>query len=174
MANQPIPSLETLTQEFVRKFLHYNPDTGIWTHAIARRGVRAGQIISVKGRDGYLKIRLFRKNFAAHRLAWFYMHGVWPEENMYLDHINRIRDDNRFCNLRLAFGWQNNANSATRKDNTSGFKGVYWQPRMEKWRAHIMIHGKTTILGYFDNPKDAGAAYEAAARELFKEFANPT
>jgi hypothetical protein len=88
-----------------------------------------------------------------------------------LDHRNGDGLDNRRHNLRPATGSQNHGNSRLRCDNTSGHKGVYWHGYREKWAAHIKFHGRTYHLGLFANLKDAAAAYQKAAKQLFGEFA---
>lgn len=88
-----------------------------------------------------------------------------------VDHINRDGLDNRRSNLRPANTSQNMANSALRRDSTSGFKGVTWDGQSRKWRAQITAFGKHRTLGAFDDPVEAAQAYDAAALELFGEFA---
>lgn len=87
------------------------------------------------------------------------------------DHIDRNGLNNRRDNLRSASGGQNNANQAVRADNTSGYKGVCWDKRREKWQANIRTNGKKRHLGYFDDPVEAAKAYDQAALAAFGEFA---
>ncbi len=103
-----------------------------------------------------------------------FMHRVILERMGYQDfadsdHINRNGLDNRRCNLRPATGSQNGWNTGKRKDNTSGYKGVYWDRK--KWRARIKVNGKPIHLGLFDDIKDAARAYNEAALKYHKEFA---
>lgn len=99
-----------------------------------------------------------------------YMHKFltgWPET----DHRNGDGLDNRRVNLRCATRTQNNANSRLRSDNTSGFKGVLWNRQRRRWYARITIDGRQRHLGSFGDPGEAARAYDAAAREVFGEFA---
>jgi hypothetical protein len=103
---------ETLTAERLRELLHYDPDTGDFTWRTARKRIPAGAIAGTVER-GFRRITIgggrHGPRYSAHRLAWLYMTGAWP--NGYLDHINRDPDDNRFANLRLATNSQNQANT---------------------------------------------------------------
>lgn len=91
----------------------------------------------------------------------------WP----LVDHINGDGLDNRRGNLRPASVATNNRNTRLRSDNTSGFKGVAWDPKSNAWRAYISVNRKRTHLGFFANRADAAAAYDAAALDLHGEFA---
>jgi hypothetical protein len=62
-------------------------------------------------------------------------------------------------------------NRKLHSNSTSGFTGVYWSPRRNKWRANIYAHGKKVFLGRYDDLLKAARAYDAAARELHGEFA---
>jgi HNH endonuclease/AP2 domain len=89
-----------------------------------------------------------------------------------VDHVNKDKLDNRRQNLRLASKSQNARNRGANKNNTSGFKGVSWNKRDNKWQALIRVHLKKKFLGYFDDPTEAAKAYDKAAKELHEEFAN--
>jgi hypothetical protein len=88
-----------------------------------------------------------------------------------VDHINGNKFDNRRCNLRLATHNQNQQNCVAYKNNTSGFKGVTWNKRDQKWCAQIRINSKRKHIGYFDDPIEAAKAYDKAAKELHDKFA---
>lgn len=159
-----------LTIERIRKVFNYEPETGIMRWAI-RTGSRStiGAIAGHLHNDNYWRVRVDRKLYLTHRLIWLYVYGEWPDRD--IDHINMDRADNRLSNLRLATCGQNNVNSGTRNDNTSGYKGVIWHKRAKKWWARIHINGKQIDLGYFDDPKDGYAAYCKAAALYYGEFA---
>jgi hypothetical protein len=105
---------------------------------------------------------------SAHRLAWFYVHGRWP--NPGIDHINGQKGDNRICNLREANSSQNAQNQTLRKDNVCGHPGV--QAMGGKWRARIRLNGISHELGYYEDIEDAAFAYSEAKLALHKF--NPT
>ena len=154
-----------LTKKRLMEVLEYDPETGLFTWRV-RLSCRAmpGRVATNKGPQGYVFIAVDKKRYLAHRLAWFYMRGRWPRGT--LDHINRVRDDNRIANLRLATQSQQGHNSGVRRDNTSGFRGVYYnnrkQKRVRRWHARLYVEGKCIDLGYYMTREEAAAAYEAA------------
>jgi hypothetical protein len=118
---------------------------------------------------GYWRLGVDYVRHSAHRLAWLYVYGEWPEGEV--DHINLIRTDNRIANLRLATTALNKRNTRVRKNNLVGFKGVSWHACSRRWRSRIYLNGKEVNLGLYDTPEEANAAYLAAAREHFGDFA---
>lgn len=87
-----------LTQKRLKKLLYYNPDTGIFTWKInSRRSLKDAPAGNLHP-SGYIRIGIDSKEYRAHRLAFLYMEGYIPENDV--DHINRVRDDNRWKNLR--------------------------------------------------------------------------
>lgn len=174
-----------LTASYLRSILHYDKETGIFTwrtrppghfktsraHLIRNArfaGAKAGHLCES---HGYVQIRIDKKLYLAHRLAWLYMTGEWPAAQ--IDHINCDKLDNRFCNLRQATNAENIRNSRKPSTNTSGLKGVSWHKPNNKWRVQISANGSKRHLGYFDEDKldEAAAAYERAAKALHGEFA---
>lgn len=101
----------------------------------------------------------------AHRLAWFYTTGQWPQ---IIDHIDVNPLNNSFRNLREALPWQNNANTRYRG---SLLKGVTFHKKTGKYQAQIKKGGKSYYLGLFSSVGEANAAYAGAAKILFGEFA---
>lgn len=151
-----------LTAKYLRKIMNYDPDTGLFTWAIERRPspFKPGDKAGCKEGKGYISIKIDGASHKAHRLAWLYTTGKWPKDQ--IDHRNRIPDDNRFENLRECNTAENCQNQGLRSNNTSGFQGVHWRKDSRKWIARIMVNMKSIHLGYFDNAKEAGAAYAEA------------
>lgn len=87
--------------------------------------------------------------YYAHRLAWFYYYGYWPENK--IDHRDQIKHHNWILNLREASDQCNQRNTGNRKDNKSGVKGVTWSNANNKWKVEIRINNKGKFLGYFVN-----------------------
>ena len=106
---------------------------------------------------------------AAHRVAWIYMTGQWPEHT--IDHRDLNPSNNKWENLRHATASQNLGNINRYRHNTSGFKGVFWCKDKRLFRAVITVEGKKIPLGYFRDPAKGGEAYKAAAEKYRGEFA---
>lgn len=157
-----------LTAERLKQVLHYDPDTGIFTWLVSSGRVSRGTSAGTN-KDGYINISVDRRLYRAHRLAWLYMTGQWPNE--LLDHKDLNRSNNRWDNIRAANSFGNSCNSPKPSNNTSGYKGVRWYKANERWSAQIQINRKSVHLGYFDRAEEAHAAYCTAANELFGEFA---
>jgi len=128
-------------------------------------GDRAGDINS----NGYRRVRAEGKRYLGHRLAFFYMHGRWPDKQV--DHKEHNRSSCRIADLREANSGQNTANTRIRKNNSSGFKGVFWDKRRNKYSARITFRGRYTHLKYCDTAEEAARCYDYVARRVFGEFA---
>jgi hypothetical protein len=154
-----------LTAEELKKVLTYNPDTGdfhwlITTSARARAGCRAGNLSAL----GYRVIKYLGRTYRAHRLAWLYVHGEWPSNQ--IDHINGDRQDNRIGNLRDVSAKVNlqNLRAAFPKSKT-GLLGVS-SMASGHFLAKIRADGQIVHIGTFSTPEEAHAAYIRAKRQL--------
>lgn len=163
--------MSDMTRRYLRSILNYDPETGEWRWRCRKSGRAAlGQLAGSPGSQGRWDIRIDGKLYQAHRLAFLYMTGRWPFDQV--DHRNGKRNDNRWSNLREATNGQNAMNQRRRADNTSGHKGIYSFPG-GRWRAKIVVDGRQVYLGLFHRKEDAIAAYRAAAERYHGEFANP-
>lgn len=163
-----LPTIEELRERYT-----YDPETGILRFRKRLNGfVKVGQQCGYVNPQGYRMVSVNNRNMAAHRVIWAIYHGEWPPSDMQIDHANGDRDDNRICNLRLATPSQNAGNSRRASDNATGYKGVSYIERLNKWRATIRMDGKNHHLGCFLTPEDAHAAYVKAANDRWGEFAN--
>jgi hypothetical protein len=151
-----------LTQERLKEILDYNPETGVFVWRVSKGPCEAGGKAGTVNNNGYVHIKIERKLHQAHRLAWLYTYGCWPDKD--IDHINRMKTDNRIENLRDTD--KNDWNRDKHSNNTSGYPGVSWYKRSKKWRAKITVSGKQMHLGLFDTPEAANAAYMAAKEKL--------
>ena len=158
-----------LTVDVLRRLLDYNPDTGVFRWRYDMRRVPMDGVAGRKNVDGYWGVSVNKEYILAHRLAWFYVYGEWPNGDV--DHINRNRSDNRICNLRVATRAQNVHYSRPSSKNKSGYKGVHFIKRQKLWGAQIKVDGRSINLGSYADPKLASAAYQAAAKKHFGEFA---
>ena len=177
-------TLTDLTAEDLRAVLEYNPATGIfvwrWREDVrpsnnsrwAGKAAGCHQNVRSKRFPGketfYVTIRLRRRLYMAHRLAWLYMKGEWPPEGMEIDHRDGDGLNNIWENLRVGTHGQNMTNKAPR--SSTGFKGVSRLPN-GIYMAVIGFRSSRFHLGRFQTPEAAHAAYAAAARKLYGEFA---
>lgn len=159
-------------QNLMREFLSYSPLAGEFTWLKNRhtgrplKGRTAGSI----NKFGYRRIWLDGKSYPANRLAWLYMTGAWPTHQ--IDHIDGVRSNDRWDNLREATNGQNKANSRINKNNSVGLKGVSRQRGQRAlWHSRIMKDRQSFDLGQFDCPVAAHIAYIIAADRHFGEFA---
>lgn len=152
--------MSELTPEYLREILHYEPETGVFRWKISpSNSVKVGCEAGRKC-NHYIQIRICNKVYYAHRLAWFYTHGHWP--NGMIDHINLIKNDNRISNLRDVTAAVNSQNNLPRKENP----GTYYDARHNKWNARIAANGKRVSLGYFPSAELALEAYLEAKAKL--------
>ena len=101
-----------------------------------------------------------------------YMHReiMKTPSGMVTDHINGLRNDNRKDNLRVCTDAENKRNRGKTMNNSSGFKGVYWQKQIGRWYSRIMVDNKDIYLGTFDTPELASKAYIKASKKYHGEF----
>ena len=153
-----------ITAARLREILHYDPETGVFTNLVqrgnAKPGIRLGSITPY----GYSVIPIYGTNYMAHRLAWLYVHGTWPDADV--DHINGSRADNRLGNLRDVSREMNLQNIKCVSKAVSGFRCVYPTRDPNRWYAQISVKNKIRHLGTFGSREEASAAYIDAKRRL--------
>jgi hypothetical protein len=139
-----------LAQKELKRILNYCPETGIFIWKIqankngAHIGDEAGWI-----NQGHRYISISKRTYPAHRLAFLYMLGFLPPKHV--DHINHIRNDNRWSNLRLASRTDNNRNQSLMPSNKTGIAGVSWFLAANKWRVYMNLEDRQIHLGLFDD-----------------------
>ena len=140
---------KNITQEELHNVLIYNKLTGhfYWLYDNKRNGIKASTKAGTINSDGYIMITIDCKLYYAHRLAWLYTYGYFPEHQ--IDHINKIKHDNKIENLRESNHSCNARNTKTYITNTSGVKGVVFDKRNQKWKAQIVVNYKAISLGRF-------------------------
>jgi len=136
-----------MTASKLKELYNYNPETGLFTRLKSSGGHKKGTLAGSYDKDGYLRIQIQGKHYKSHRLAWLYMTGEFPKNT--IDHINRVRDDNRWENLRDVTILENSKNCGISKRNTSGVVGVRWNKKQCRWIANIRVDGKQIYLGGF-------------------------
>jgi hypothetical protein len=148
--------------DFLRDVLLYEPTTGIFIckKKYANK-ILVGSVVGANHLAGYKQIMLQRTQFLAHRLAWFYVYGCWPKQE--IDHIDGNRSNNAISNLRDVDRLTNAQNKrCAQSDNSSGFLGVH--AKRGRWVADIKVKGKTMRVGTFDTPQEASEAFLNAKR----------
>ena len=148
----------------LRDRLDYDPETGVFTHKKNNRHGCAGKVAGCAF-HGYVLIGICGKHYLAHRLAWFYVHGAWPQN--LIDHKNGNKADNRLINLREATHSQNLCNARGRH---SSRKGVYWDRARSKWKVTVGINNSTKNIGRYDRFCTAVKARAEAEKKIHGEF----
>ena len=143
-----------ITQKELKKKFHYDFKTGLLTR------LSTGNIFSVPDNVGYFSVDINKKKYRVHRLAWLYVYGEMPKEQ--IDHINHDKTDNRICNLREVSNTENRRNMSLDKRNKNGITGIDFYKKTKLWRACIRANGKHKHLGYFKNKVDAILARKKA------------
>lgn len=166
-----------ITQEELKKILSYDEITGIfrWLNPHAQGVAKPGALAGTVKRCGerkvpYHYIHFGRKWYRAHRLAWLYVTGSHPDDQ--IDHIDNNTLNNAFLNLRQATQSQNNYNQKIMITNTSGVKGVSWDKTRNLWMARTSVNGKSINLGRFSNIEDAEKVVKQYRETWHKEFHN--
>ena len=156
-----------LTQDRAQTLLKYDPQTGHFTWRENRPGGRGkiGKRAGYMHHTGYRYVRLDGFTVIEHRLAWFYVYGFWPKND--LDHVNRVRHDNRIENLRETTRAENCQNQPVRKSNKSGVTGVYFHKASGKWAVYISVNKKQLHLGVYDTLDEAVSARHNAEKEHY-------
>ena len=155
-----------ITQKQLKRILHYDARTGLFSNLTNRnnnnglKGMRSGSV----NVDGYVVIGINRKHHYAHRLAWLYVYGYFPEND--IDHKNKDKGDNRIKNLREISRACNSRNTGNCKNNTSGVTGVHFLNKQHRWVSYIMVNYKRCYLGYHTDFLEAVCHRLAAEQSL--------
>jgi len=153
-----------LTAQRLRELLHYDPETGVFTRLTrTSNSVRVGTVAGTAHKDGMIHIFVMGSVYKAHRLAWLYMTGEWPKNE--IDHIDGNNANNAIANLRDVSRRMNQENQrVARKNNVSGLIGV--MRNHKRWAAQIRTNGTRICIGTFDTKEQAHEAYIQAKRML--------
>ena len=158
-----------LTQDRLKELVSYDPLTGVFTRKVrTSNSTKIGEVVGGLMRNGYVRTKLDNKTYLLHRLVYFYMTGGWPNV---IDHINGIKKDNMWANLRSCTQQQNTFNKKISSNNTSGFKGVGWSKSTKKWIVRVVGHKPTRYVGYFDSLEEAVIAAKRVQAEVHGVYA---
>ena len=158
-----------ITQDKLKSLLIYNSETGIFHWINTGKGRRKDKLAGTKNGLGYIQITIDNKIYLAHRLAWLYITGSFPEYE--IDHKNNIPNDNRWKNLRSATPSQNKSNVIRKKIKYVDLpRGVVYRPKRNKFEARIYINKKQIYIGQFNTAYEAQEAYNKASLHYYGEF----
>lgn len=157
MKFKPLPSQEELLTSFT-----YDPLTGL----LVRKST--GNAMKTDTTSGHLGVRYRDNMYMIHRLIWKMTYGYDPCE---LDHINQDKKDNRISNLREVSRSENQRNVSVRKDNTSGVKGISFEPKKKLWRIYVNVGKQRFYKGRFKDKNKAIAALKLHREKLHGEHA---
>jgi len=154
-----------LSQNELKRLFHYDKNTGLFTRLVrVSNNAGVGDIagcLSVS--DGYIGIYINKIQYRAHRLAWLYVTGKWPENE--IDHNDHIRHNNKWKNLSPATKCKNSKNSTLRSDNSSGITGVCLVKKTNRWHSYINLTKGQLNLGYFTDFFEACCARKSASNK---------
>ena len=156
----------------MERYLSYNPETGLFMRIKSGGGryAKEGDVAGGKDKDGYI-VRGFKgKKYKAYRLAFWFVDKIIVPRDREIDHINMVVDDNRFCNLRIATKSENCWNRVAYNNNTSGYRGVYFNKRLGMWSGDVKFNGERIFLGYSHNKEDIREKYKQVSSSLRGEF----
>lgn len=166
-ACKPLPDIE-----YLESILEYDRVNGKLLWRRKKNPQWNGMLAGNTTPWGYQRIKIDRSLYLAHRIAWKMANGSDPGD-FEVDHIDGNPQNNRPDNLRLATHGKNQSNGGAYKNNKSGYRGVYWSERENKYVAQINVDKKSIWLGRFFSAEDAAIAYDNAARLFFGEYARP-
>ena len=155
---------QILTQERLKELFYYSPQFGIfvWKKDSGQRA-KSGSIAGTTLANRYISIKIYGKCNLAHRLAFLYMTGEFPKNQG--DHINGVRSDNRWNNLRDVTPTENSKNKRPQLNNKTGIPGIFWYKRERKWEVQIGVDGRPLSLGYFVDFFEACCIRKSAERK---------
>ena len=165
MKPKPLPK-----REIVADFISYDLQSGLatWIKSPARN-IKIDSPVGTVYR-GYLVARFQGKSYPLHRLCWLLATNQDPGDLM-IDHVDGNKLNNAFSNLRLCSNSQNGMNRGATKVNKLGIKGVCWDAKACKYKAHIQIDGKKKHIGYYTDLESAVNARQLFESEIFGPFA---
>ena len=155
-----------MLQQVAKALLDYDPVTGIVTRKTKHPRFPAGSVVGSLRPDGYLMTCVGGKQQQLHRLIWLWMTGSFPDGA--IDHLNGVRSDNRWHNLRSVSNSENQHNLGGAKSNnkSSGLLGVHYDKQLKKYRADIKVGGRMLFVGSHTDPNEAHKLYLAAKDKL--------
>lgn len=156
-----VRDMKTFTQAELLEVLEYRPLTGDITYRVDTQRKVVGELATMQHIEGYLIVEIGKKQYLAHRLAWFMVHGAWPIQ---IDHEDHNRTNNKLTNLRDVSSRENQLNTSISNNNTSGVTGVRLLPS-GRYAAFITVNRKQLSLGTYDTIGGAAQARKQAEQQ---------
>jgi hypothetical protein len=149
--------MNEITQERLKEVMRYEPETGhwFWVKPPKYNNNLVGKKTGTKDVDGRIRVRVDKKTYRSYRLAWLYMTGEWPKND--IDHIDGNPGNDKWANLRDISRGENVRNQKS--------KGYRWNSERQKWECRYMLNYKTIFVGRFETEQEAKTAYEKAIKE---------
>lgn len=160
--------MNELTQSSLKERLIYDPETGIFVWLDSLGGVKLGSVCGHVNNRGYVRITIDGRRHRAHRLAWLYVYGKFPRDQ--IDHIDGNPSNNKMSNLRECTGSENSQNARIRKDKKLRIKNVYFHKKSGRYRVQVTSN-KRRYEKVFDVLEDAAADALRARKEMHGQFA---
>jgi len=159
----PVVMKDDIEVERLRSLLRYEPESGLLYWNVTGGSRQAGSVAGTLRKQGYVNVCIGGRFYRAHRVAFALHHGRWPLGE--IDHLNRVRNDNRICNLRECTKSENGRNKSVYKNTASGIRGVGWDRQRNKWKASLYQEGKKISLGRFSTAEEAEQCVIAATNK---------
>ena len=151
-----------ITQEFLRDMFTYVDGELVRKNSPRKRYAK-------RTKSEYLCTVIAGRTYKTHRLIYMYHYGTMPHQ---VDHADGNKHNNRVENLRACAPSNNSMNIGIKKNNTTGFKGIVWEPSRNKWRTRICLQGKTVFSARFDDIELADLVATMAREKYHGVFAN--
>lgn len=153
-----------VTLNRLKEVLYYDPSSGIFTYKVNRGTAKIGNVAGNLSKAGYRYLSIDNVTYAEHRLAWLYIYEKWPDND--IDHINRIKNDNRILNLRDISKKQNNLNKEFKLSSNYLYRGIRKTTGSLGYSAEL----QGMYLGTYSTQEEASIVYENTAKKEYKEF----
>lgn len=144
--------------------IRYDPSTGKFYRKLSAGNSKAGDEVGSPDTKGYLRVMISGKRYKLHRLAWYFVHGCWPKDQ--IDHINGNKADNRITNLRDVSNQTNKLNMLSA--NSNSLTGILGVSKLPSGRFNASFRGKR--LGTFDTAEEAQNKYKETKCKYLREL----
>jgi len=156
-----------LTQQHIKTIFDYKDGELLWKISTNRK-IKIGTIAGFVDASNYKNTKVCGKQYKNHRLIYLMHYGYLPKM---IDHIDGKTLNNCIDNLREATSKQNQQNSKLRKNNSSGYRNVYWSKAAQKWQVYCRVYGKMTHFGLFNDLELADLVAQEVRNKYFGEYA---